>query len=484
MGPFSPAWKFSLDTDPPQDVLVVADPAGWSEGPFTLDFSSSDLLSGIAGYELWLDGTDIGPVTAPHVLAGMADGIHEAVVYAVDLAGNRASGSCKLYVDRDPPLPFTPVADPPGWTNGPVQVAYSTSDAGIGVARYDVRLDDGDFQARPSPWALMALADGMHTVTVRAYDRLGHHTDATVSVYQDKAPPANLAVAGAPEGWTASVPVLDILAQDNLSGLARFEMSVNGGRYAEVPSPVIPQGLVEGNNSVAVRAFDNAGNRAETLVHVLLDSVAPAPFQPSADPPGWTNRPPLVRFAAQDNGSGIDRYEAELDLGNIKAATSPFEVRNLTDGEHSVTIRAFDRAQNSRTGSVQVLYDATPPTASLQIARGPGGTASPEVTLSITASDAASGVARMCFSNDGKKFSAWEPFNSTRAWRLAPGDGEKRVFVKVSDAAGNEGAPVSAKAELAGQSKGPSYAIGVAALVLLAAALVAWGAFGRARRGA
>jgi len=80
MGPFSPAWKFSLDTDPPQDVLVVADPAGWSEGPFTLDFSSSDLLSGIAGYELWLDGTDIGPVTAPHVLAGMADGIHEAVV--------------------------------------------------------------------------------------------------------------------------------------------------------------------------------------------------------------------------------------------------------------------------------------------------------------------------------------------------------------------------------------------------------------------
>jgi hypothetical protein len=483
-GPFSVTAHFGLDTEPPQDVLVEAEPAGWSEWPFVLNFSTSDGFSGLAGYDLWVDGTDLGPVKAPHVLAGMADGVHEAVVRAVDRAGNRASGSCKLYVDRDPPLPFTPVADPPGWTSRPVQVGYSTGDAGSGVARYEVRLDGGEFSARPSPWALPELSDGVHSVTVRAYDRLGHHSDGTVSVHQDRLAPSGLAVTGAPGGWTASAPVLGFSARDNLSGLARFEMSVNSGGWSIVASPCVPRGLVDGNNSVALRAFDGAGNSAGTLVTILLDRTDPGPFEPAADPPGWTNRP-LVRFTAADNGSGVGRYEAQVDAGPSVSAESPFAPKNLTDGRHLVTVRAFDRAGNSAVGSVEVLFDGTPPAASLKMVRGPGGARSSEVTLSITASDPDSGVARMCFSNDGRSYSAWEPFNSTKAWKLSSGEGQKRVYMKVADNAGNEAPAVSATARLEGAPPvSVSAAVAISAAVLLAAAFLGWRAFRRARRGA
>jgi hypothetical protein len=61
---------------------------------------------------------------------------------------------------------------------------------------------------------------------------------------------------------------------------------------------------------------------------------------------------------------------------------------------------------------------------------------SPTVTLSLTATDAVSGIAQMRFSNDGITFSDWEPFSNTKVWSLTGGDGQKTVYVQYSDTAG------------------------------------------------
>jgi WD40 repeat protein len=60
------------------------------------------------------------------------------------------------------------------------------------------------------------------------------------------------------------------------------------------------------------------------------------------------------------------------------------------------------------------------------------------VTLRITANDPLSGVAEMRFSNDGRTWSDWEGFQSTRSWDLtrfggSSSSGLKTVYAQVRD---------------------------------------------------
>jgi hypothetical protein len=110
-----------------------------------------------------------------------------------------------------------------------------------------------------------------------------------------------------------------------------------------------------------------------------------------------------------------------------------------------VTVRALDIAGNHMDGTVEVLVDRGAPVGVGVIINGGGeSTGRRQVRLAIAAQDICSGPAQMCFSPDGAFFSEWEPFSPSRNWTLPPGAGEKTVYVKVRDAAGNEARASSA----------------------------------------
>jgi WD40 repeat protein len=75
------------------------------------------------------------------------------------------------------------------------------------------------------------------------------------------------------------------------------------------------------------------------------------------------------------------------------------------------------------------------------------------VTLRITANDPLSRVAEMRFSNDGRTWSDWEGFQSTRSWDLtrfggSSSSGLKTVYAQVRDRAGNVSQTFSATIRL------------------------------------
>jgi hypothetical protein len=89
-----------------------------------------------------------------------------------------------------------------------------------------------------------------------------------------------------------------------------------------------------------------------------------------------------------------------------------------------------------------VKLDTEPPTGSLTINDGADSTHSTTVTLRITANDPLSGVAEMRFSNDGRTWSDWEGFQSTRSWDLtrfggSSSPGLKTVYAQLRDRVGN-----------------------------------------------
>jgi len=99
-----------------------------------------------------------------------------------------------------------------------------------------------------------------------------------------------------------------------------------------------------------------------THYRIMIDTVAPHPFEVTVDPiePGqW----PTIRFETTDDGSGIDRYEVligsltdqahivESDVGELQ--TSDLEV-----GNHVALVKAIDKAGNETVSTVSFQIDA------------------------------------------------------------------------------------------------------------------------------
>jgi hypothetical protein len=103
-----------------------------------------------------------------------------------------------------------------------------------------------------------------------------------------------------------------------------------------------------------------------------------------------------------------------------------------------VYVRYQDGAGNvsGKYGDTVVL-DTTGPSGSVEVAGGADVVNERTVQLTLGAEDAGSGVAWMQFSEDGKSWSGWEAYGTTKRWTLSEGDGTKAVYVRYQDGAGN-----------------------------------------------
>jgi hypothetical protein len=107
------------------------------------------------------------------------------------------------------------------------------------------------------------------------------------------------------------------------------------------------------------------------------------------------------------------------------------------DGTKTVYVWYKDGAGNTSTScSDTIILDTTPPSSSITINGGAAYTNTTSVTLTLSASDATSGVAQMCLSNTGT-CTSWETYATSKAWTLTSGDGTKTVYVWYKDGAGN-----------------------------------------------
>ncbi|NQU19318.1 hypothetical protein HQ550_04095, partial [bacterium] len=120
---------------------------------------------------------------------------------------------------------------------------------------------------------------------------------------------------------------------------------------------------------------------------------------------------------------------------------------NLEDGESyyfTVSARNGVGLWSKRGISNGIVVDTQPPQGTIIINNDQPYTNSISVTLSLSASDSTSGMvvgAQMQFSNDNIEWSIPEGYDATKVWILSEGDGEKTVYVRFRDVAGNWSGP-------------------------------------------
>lgn len=261
----------------------------------------------------------------------------------------------------------------------------------------------------------------------------------------------NLSVA--PEPQAANVTAL---FSEDPSFTGASAVSIASG--VTVQKPLVLGGT--GTRTVYARFFDLAGNASPTVsAGVVVDQTPPdATVLPRLSPSGAANSGAMTLIApaaGQDElqiaGAGVS-FTAPAPFVTAPAGASiPFSLNTATEGSKAIAVQYRDLADNTAGPiALSIVYDQTAPQTKPFVVTGALAdgsasaalTATTAVTLDLShQSDALSGIVAMKISNTaGLADANWQPFigSSKLPWTLAPGDGNKTVYVALQDAAGND----------------------------------------------
>ncbi|GAB4345894.1 MAG: hypothetical protein Kow0099_26610 [Candidatus Abyssubacteria bacterium] len=165
----------------------------------------------------------------------------------------------------------------------------------------------------------------------------------------------------------------------------------------------------------------------------------------SSGTPGRTGETGIYRKWLVDLYNTYDWAFVRMYHGNIWMAT--YDQLTLNSGWDVTLVEVRD---DRWPGPIVEGPDTEPPTGTVQITGAEGRTdrtASTAVTLTLNATDNASGVTEMQFSNSGTSWSTAEPYKTSKTWTLidTPSETEanRTVYVKFKDGAGNWSNPIN-----------------------------------------
>ncbi len=334
-----------------------------------------------------------------------------------------------------------------GWTSDTTPVwSWSSSAAYGSITTYEVDRNFGSTYQTTSKSAAPTLDSGTWQLRVRALSNVGVWSgwSGWSVVRIDVDAPAAPTLSGPGSAWSNDVtPTFTWNAPaDAGSGVARYDGQLNGATSNIGTSRTYTPTLSTGTHTFRVRAIDGAGNAGAWSNTLTVNIDASGPSGPTLSGPGsaWRTDPTasFTWTAPSESGSGLARYDGNLDgvIFNLGTATS--FTTTMDDGTHTMRVRGIDNVGNigawSATQTVRVDTVA-PGTPNLD-----GGLAawSPQSLRSFSwndPGDATSGIARYEGEIDGI------PVNlaTSSTYSAAFDDGMHSLRVRAVDEAGNVG---------------------------------------------
>lgn len=186
----------------------------------------------------------------------------------------------------------------------------------------------------------------------------------------DKTPPTLILTSPDPDEKISSSSVaVQWNGDDGTSGIDHYEVRSNGDNWNDIGQDTsYTFSLSEGNHTVEVRVFDNAGEYESKEINFTVDTTDPAVSISS--PENYTkisNSSVTVSWSGRDEVTSIDNYSLRLDKGDwmyIGLQTS--HTFTLSDGSHRADIKAADEAGNAYKTGVNFTVDTTSPIVTIQ----------------------------------------------------------------------------------------------------------------------
>jgi RHS repeat-associated protein len=348
-----------VDNDPPT-ITAIASPApnaaGWNNSNVTVTFSCSDATSAVASCP--------GPQTvttegAKQIISGTA----------TDAAGNSATTSITLNIDKTPPTitaALSPAANAAGWNNSNVTVSFTCSDSLSGVAN--------------CPALTTVTTEGAsQAVSGTATDVAGNTASTSVTVKLDKTPPT-ISITSPANGamFTTSSAAVTGSVSDALSGVSAVTCD---GAPATVQSGAFSCSVTlnPGSNTITAQATDVAGNSSSATESVTF-SNAPPPVITSFSPTSAAVGIQVTLAGSNFTASGTATPQVTLGQqggGSIAAPIVSFTATSISfiipagaaSGQITVTVgnqSVVSAASLSVVASSSFSLSASPSTANVQ----------------------------------------------------------------------------------------------------------------------
>lgn len=306
----------NIDETPPTisaQASPAPNPAGWNNTNVTVAFTCFDSLSGIA--------------TCPAQTVVITEGANKKISgTASDKAGNTASASASLNIDKTPPTVAASISPQPnaaGWNNTDVTIAFECSDGGSGVAS--------------CPVSQVVSSEGANeVVSGTATDVAGNSASATATINLDKTPPV-VSVTSPMDGATLTdtTVVVSGTATDPLSGVAG--VSCNGAQAAlQGNAFTCTVALSVGRNVITVSAADFAGNTVSKSLSVSRVAPSLVSLTPNSGQQGQQNLQVTIvgQFTHWFQGTTTASFGQGITVASmiVNSATNATAVLNLDPG--------------------------------------------------------------------------------------------------------------------------------------------------------
>lgn len=422
----SPAsYTWVIDTTAPQTTITTspANPTSDPTGSFV--FASNEAGS---TFECRIDTGAFASCTANFTTPTLAAGAHTLEVRATDAAGNVDATPASYTWVIDTTAPQTTITtspdNPTNDTTG--SFVFASSEAG---STFQCRIDTAAFATCPANFTTAALAPGSHTLEVRAVDA-GGNVDATPATYTwviDATAPQTT-ITTRPDNPTSDTTG-SFVFQSSEAG-STFQCRIDGGAFATCAASFTTAALAAGSHTLEVRAIDPAGNADATPASYtwVIDTGAPDTTITAAPEPLTNDATASFTFAATEAGS---TFQCRIDAAAFAACTASFTSAALSDGSHTLEVRAIDATGNvdATPASHTWEVDTTPPETTIDA--GPPDPSS-ETTGEFEFSSNEAGAVFEC-SLDSGAFTACAGTLTTGV--LAAG--AHTLQVRATDAAGN-----------------------------------------------
>jgi hypothetical protein len=322
-------------------------------------FTGTDAAHPIARFDCRLDSGGFAGCVSPDNLTGVSEGTHTFEVKGSDDVGNSASIVYSWVVDLHAPV-VNIVSAPGNPTNSTAAAFTWTVTDNIEVKTIECRVDSAAYAACPATGKSFTVAEGRHTLDLRATDTAGNVTNVSRAWVVDTTAPV-VTITQAPDAYTTDVNATLAFTADTPADIAKYECRLDAGSYTSCASPYTAKNLTEAGHSFFVRATDTAGNMSQPASATwTIDRTPPTITVVSAPAAIKTTDRAIVQFTVNDAGSGTAAVMCGLTGATLKTCPNAYQadLGLLAAGSYSYKIMATDNLGNAATKTVEFQVSA------------------------------------------------------------------------------------------------------------------------------
>ncbi|MEW5759625.1 MAG: Ig-like domain-containing protein, partial [Candidatus Thermoplasmatota archaeon] len=381
-----------VDNNEPVCAINTPFPDEFIEKIYTFKFSASDAI-GIDKVVVELFGsnylatynTQSGYYELMVNTISVADDNYTINITAYDLSGKKKkAGPVNFSIDNT--LPVLKITSPEDgiFVLGDVYINASVTDKFLFSVEY--RVDTGAWVTMDSlgeNWTKKldskTVADGKHTITVRAIDRINHITIQTITVTVDNNAPQCIISAPVENEYIEGIYIIKIGAFDAV-GIANVSIVLFGNNYSltyngmtgyyeyTVNTPTVD----DGTYSLYAIAYDLSGKKTETNT-ILINIDNTLPSLEILKPKEGEYVEGEYEIKANVSDKFLFSVECRVDSSPWFKLTNTSETEfagilnttNFFDGTHTITVKAIDKKGHITTNTIVFIIDNNPPTVAI-----------------------------------------------------------------------------------------------------------------------